>query len=47
MTRHEHFNPSDGRTRTLRIEFGIRYYYEPLWKGYWKVEHRETAIARP
>jgi mannose-6-phosphate isomerase-like protein (cupin superfamily) len=47
MTRHEHFNPSDGRTRTLRIEYGIRYFYEPLWKGYWKVEHRDTAIARP
>jgi mannose-6-phosphate isomerase-like protein (cupin superfamily) len=47
MTRHEHFNPSDARTRTLRIEFGIRYYYEPLWSGYAKVEHRETAIARP
>jgi uncharacterized cupin superfamily protein len=47
MTRHEHFNPTDTRTRTLRIEFGIRYYYEPLWKGYAKVEHRETAIARP
>jgi mannose-6-phosphate isomerase-like protein (cupin superfamily) len=47
MTRHEHFNPSDQRTRTLRIEFGIRYYYEPLWKGYWKVEHRDHVIARP
>jgi quercetin dioxygenase-like cupin family protein len=47
MTRHEHFNPSDSRTRTLRIEFGIRYFYEPLWQGYEKVEHRETAIARP
>ena len=47
MTRHEHFNPSDQRTRTLRIEFGIRYFYEPLWSGYAKVEHRETAIARP
>jgi len=47
MTRHEHFNPTDHRTRTLRIEFGIRYFYEPLWKGYWKVEHRATAIARP
>jgi uncharacterized cupin superfamily protein len=47
MTRHEHFNPSDQRTRTLRIEYGIRYYYEPLWKGYHKVEHREEAIARP
>jgi threonine synthase len=47
MTRHEHFNPSDRRTRTLRIECGIRYFYEPLWKGYHKVEHREEAIARP
>lgn len=47
MTRHEHFNPSDKRTRTLRIEYGIRYFYEPLWKGYAKVEHREEAIARP
>lgn len=47
MTRHEHFNPSDKRTRTLRIEYGIRYFYEPLWQGFAKVEHRETAIARP
>jgi mannose-6-phosphate isomerase-like protein (cupin superfamily) len=47
MTRHEHFNPSDRRTRTLRIEYGIRYFYEPLWEGFEKVEHRETAIARP
>ncbi|MDO8484408.1 MAG: cupin domain-containing protein [Candidatus Limnocylindrales bacterium] len=47
MTRHEHFNPSDKRTRTLRIEYGIRYFYEPLWSGYEKVEHREAAIARP
>jgi uncharacterized cupin superfamily protein len=47
MTRHEHFNPSDNRTRTLRVEYGIRYFYEPLWQGYEKVEHRETAIARP
>lgn len=47
MTRHEHFNPSDRRTRTLRIEYGIRYFYEPQWSGFAKVEHRETAIARP
>lgn len=47
MTRHEHFNPSDHRTRTIRIEYGIRYFYEPLWSGYEKVDHRETAIARP
>jgi mannose-6-phosphate isomerase-like protein (cupin superfamily) len=47
MTRHEHFNPSDGRTRTLRIEYGIRYFYEQLWPGYFKVEHRETSLARP
>lgn len=47
MTRHEHFNPSDGQTRTLRIEYGIRYFYEQLWPGYFKIEHRETSIARP
>ena len=47
MTRHEHFNPSDGHTRTLRIEYGIRYFYEQLWPGYFKIEHRETTVARP
>jgi len=47
MTRHEHFNPSDKRTRTLRIEYGIRYFYEQLWPGYFKIEHRETSVARP
>ncbi len=38
MTLHEHFNGSDARTRTLRIEFGIRFYYESLWTGYAKVQ---------
>ena len=38
MTLHEHFNDSEGRTRTLRIEFGIRFFYESLWKGYEKVQ---------
>jgi uncharacterized cupin superfamily protein len=47
MTRHEHFNPSDSQTRTLRIEYGVRYFYEQLWPGYFKVEHRETSVARP
>lgn len=47
MTRHEHFNPSDGQTRTLRIEYGIRYFYEQLWPAYFKVEHRETSLSRP
>ncbi len=47
MTRHEHFNPSDGRTRTLRIEYGIRYFYEQLWPGYFKVEHRESSAVLP
>jgi uncharacterized cupin superfamily protein len=32
---------------TLRIEYGIRYFYEQLWPGYFKVEHRETSVARP
>jgi uncharacterized cupin superfamily protein len=45
MTMHEHFNNSEGRTRTLRIEFGARYFYEALWTGFHKVEHRLTAEA--
>jgi quercetin dioxygenase-like cupin family protein len=45
MTRHEHFNPSDNRTRTLRVEFGIRYFYEDVWEGYQKVEHRQEAAV--
>jgi len=44
MTVHEHFNDSDQRTRTLRIEFGIRYFYESLWNGYKKVEIRESTL---
>jgi quercetin dioxygenase-like cupin family protein len=47
MTMHEHFNSSDARTRTLRIEFGIRYFYERVWNGYHKVEHRREVMARP
>ena len=46
MTVHEHFNDSESRTRTLRMEFGIRYFYESLWPGYAKVEHRAEAMAR-
>ncbi len=38
MTLHEHVNDSEARTRTLRIEFGIRFFYESLWKGYEKVQ---------
>jgi quercetin dioxygenase-like cupin family protein len=46
MTVHEHFNVSDARTRTLRIEFGIRYFYESLWTGYEKVQDKLEASAR-
>jgi quercetin dioxygenase-like cupin family protein len=46
MTSHEHFNDSDARTRTLRIEFGIRFFYEGLWKGYEKVQERLEATHR-
>jgi quercetin dioxygenase-like cupin family protein len=49
MTVHEHFNDSDARTRTLRIEFGLRFFYEALWTGYEKVvdnDKLETATLR-
>ena len=38
MTHHGHFNDSDQRARTLRVEFGIRYFYEALWPGYQKIK---------
>lgn len=46
MTEHEHFNDSDARTRTLRIEFGIRYFYEALWNGYEKIQDKLEATSR-
>ena len=46
MTVHEHLNDSAARTRTLRIEFGIRFFYESLWKGYQKVQDKLEASAR-
>ena len=45
MTSHEHFNDSDARTRTLRIEFGIRFFYEGLWRGYEKVQETQEGSA--
>lgn len=45
MTVHEHFNDSDARTRTLRIEFGVRFFYEALWTGYAKVVDREKLAS--
>lgn len=38
MTHHGHFNDSEACARTLRIEFGIRYFYESLWSGYEKIK---------
>jgi uncharacterized cupin superfamily protein len=43
MTHHGHFNDSDQRARTLRIEFGIRYFYESLWKGYEKIKDKSEG----
>jgi len=42
MTHHGHFNDSDERARTLRIEFGIRYWYESLWPGYAKIKDQPS-----
>jgi quercetin dioxygenase-like cupin family protein len=46
MTVHEHFNETEARTRTLRVEFGIRYFYEALWGEYEKIELREESTQR-
>jgi quercetin dioxygenase-like cupin family protein len=34
MLHHQHFNPTDGETRELRFEFGIRYWFTDQWAGY-------------
>jgi len=34
MMHHQHFNPTDGETKELRFEFGIRYWMVEQWKGY-------------
>ena len=53
MTHHGHFNESDSRARTLRIEFGIRYFYESLWSGFEKIKdapsrrHAHEGHAKP
>ena len=38
MMHHQHFNPSDGETRELRFEFGIRYWFTDQWKGYLTID---------
>ena len=43
MTHHGHFNDSDSRARTLRVEFGIRYFYEDLWSGYQKIKDKPSS----
>ena len=43
MTHHGHFNESDSRARTLRIEFGIRYFYEELWSGFEKIKDKSSS----
>jgi quercetin dioxygenase-like cupin family protein len=34
MLHHQHFNPTDGETKELRFEFGIRYWFTDQWQGY-------------
>jgi uncharacterized cupin superfamily protein len=45
MTVHEHINNTRGNVKTLRVEFWIRYFYEALYPGFKKVEHRLHAEA--
>ncbi len=45
QTVHEHFNGSDARTRTLRIEFGVRFFYEALWSGYDKIVDKDKLAT--
>lgn len=43
MMHHQHFNPSDGETRELRFEFGVRYWMVDLWRGYTTIDRHMKA----
>ena len=43
MMHHQHFNPTDGETRELRFEFGIRYWMVDQWRGYQTVDDALVA----
>ncbi len=45
MLHHQHFNPTDGETKELRFEFGIRYWFVDQWKGYTTVDRHLRATA--
>ena len=45
MMHHQHFNPSDGETRELRFEFGIRYWLVDQWKGYTTIDKHLKAMS--
>jgi len=48
MKHHQHFNPTDGETRELRFEFGIRYWVVNQWKGWNTVmdDHEARSIKQ-
>lgn len=43
MMHHQHFNPTDGETRELRFEFGIRYWMVDQWRGYTTIDRHMKA----
>jgi quercetin dioxygenase-like cupin family protein len=43
MMHHQHFNPTDGETRELRFEFGVRYWFVDQWRGYETVDRHLHA----
>ena len=43
MMHHQHFNPTDGETRELRFEFGIRYWMVDQWRGFKTVDDALVA----
>ena len=45
MLHHQHFNPTDGETRELRFEFGIRYWFVDQWRGYQTIDRHMHATA--
>ena len=47
MAEHEHFNEGEETSRMLRIQFGIRYFFQDVWPEGYTPERIHDAEGRP
>jgi hypothetical protein len=47
MAEHEHFNEGTEASRLLRIQFGIRYFFQEVWPEGYMPARVHDAAGRP